>query len=162
MTSEAISSSTATARDSLTDLEAVLGRLGDGDLHRADPEGGWTCAQVVSHIHLAGLLWIATLERLRQHPEARMFVFREELGHDAVGAIPATAREAAARIASLRTALERYLPRVEPAVLAKEIDVPPFGPFSIETGMPLIIAHLAGHCGQLRDILKTRGALPET
>ena len=161
MASEATTTASTLARDSLADLESVLRGITDADLHRADPDGGWTCAQVVSHIHLSGLLWIAALERLRQHPEQRMFMFREELGHDAVGALPATAQEAADRVASVRTSLERYLPAIDPAVLAKEVDVPPFGPFSIEAGMPLVIAHLAGHCRQLKDILKARGVLPD-
>src|SRR5215469_7350841 len=104
---------TAPAVQALRDLEAVLGRVSDADLHRAHPDGGWTCAQVVSHIHLSGMLLIAALERLRHRPE--LFIFREELGHDAVGATPHSAAEAAARIASLRMALDMCMPAVEPS-----------------------------------------------
>ncbi len=148
---------TAPAVQELRALEALLGSLSDADLHRAHPDGGWTCAQVVSHIHISGMLLIAALERLRHQPE--LFVFREELGHDAVGATPHSAAEAAARIASLRTALEQCMPAVDPSVAEKEVEVPPFGRFAIGTGSPFIAAHLAAHCGQVRDILQARGLL---
>jgi hypothetical protein len=82
MSEGAIVEATAPAIDALRDLEALLGRITDADLHRAHPDGGWTCAQVVSHIHLSGLLWIATLERLRHQPG--LFIYREELCHEAV------------------------------------------------------------------------------
>jgi hypothetical protein len=157
MTAEALTAATATATDALRELEALLGKIGDADLHRAHPDGGWTCAQVVSHIHLSGLLWIADLERLRHQP--RMFMFREELGHDVLGATPHSTAEAAARIASLRTALDQCIPAADPAVLDKDLEVPPFGTFKVGQGMPLIMAHLAAHCGQIRDILEARGIL---
>jgi uncharacterized damage-inducible protein DinB len=159
MTTEELTQATAVASDALVLLEALLRRLPDGDLHLADPEGGWTCAQITSHIHISGLLWIADLERLRQR-QGDMFMFREELGHDAVGAIPPTAEEAANRIASLRTAIEQCLPAADSAVLDYEIDVPPFGPFRVGTGMSLIMAHLAAHADQIRAILEARGRLP--
>ncbi len=148
---------TAPAIQALSELEALLGTLSDADLHRAHPDGGWTCAQVVSHIHLSGMLLIAALERLRHRPE--LFIFREELGHDAVGATPHSAAEAASRIASLRMALEMCMPGVDPSVVGKEVEVPPFGRFPIGTGSPLIAAHLAAHCGQVREILQARGLL---
>jgi hypothetical protein len=88
-----------------------------------------------------------------------MFMFREELGHDVVGATPHSAAEAAARIASLRTALEQCVPAADPAVLDKDLEVPPFGTFKVGQGMPVIMAHLAAHCAQVRDILEARGLL---
>ena len=102
MTTDALSSAMAHARETLLALEDLLRELPDADLHRAEPGGGWTCAQVVSHIHLCGLLWIADLERLAQHPGQAMFMFREEWGHDAVGASPPASRDAAERVASRR------------------------------------------------------------
>jgi hypothetical protein len=158
MTGEVLTEATAPAVSALRDLEALLGRIGDADLHRAHPDGGWTCAQVVSHIHLSGLLWIAALERLRHQPA--MFMFREELGHDAVGALPHSASEAAARIASVRAALEQCVPGADPSIAGKELEVPPFGRFGVGAGAPLIAGHLVGHCGQVRDILQKRGLLP--
>jgi len=152
-----IAEAAAPAIEALRELEALLGGVGDADLHRAHPDGGWTCAQVVSHIHLSGLLWIAALERLRHRPG--MFLYREELGHDALGAPPHSAAEAAGRIASVRAALEECLPAVDPAVADKEVEVPPFGTFSVGAGAPLIAAHLSGHCGQIRQILAARGLL---
>lgn len=157
MTEDVLVEATAPAAAALRDLEALLGSLSDADLHRAHPDGGWTCAQVVSHIHISGMLLIAALDRLRHQPH--LFIFREELGHDAVGATPHSAAEAAARMASLRTALEQCVPAADPGILEKEVEVPPFGRFPIRTGLPVIAAHLSGHCGQVRDILKARGVL---
>jgi len=148
---------TAPAIEALRELEALLGRISDADLHRAQPDGGWTCAQVVSHIHISGLLWIAALERLRHQPG--LFMYREELGHDAVGATPHSAAEAAGRIASLRVALERCVPAVDPGVADREAEVPPFGKFLVGAGAPVIAAHLTGHCGQVREILQSRGVI---
>jgi hypothetical protein len=148
---------TAPAIEALRELEAVLGRISDADLHRAHPDGGWTCAQVVSHIHISGLLLIADLERLRHQPS--LFMYREELGHDAVGATPHSAAEAAGRIASVRVALETCMPAVDPRVADHEAEVPPFGKFPMGAGAPVIAAHLTGHCDQIREILQARGAI---
>jgi len=150
----------AHARTALLDLEGLLGRISDADLHRAEPNGGWTCAQVVSHIHICGLLWIADLERLRHEAGPHVFLFREELGHDAVGAPPPSTREAAARIASVRTALERCLPAANPRVLDITLEVPTLGEFGVADGMPLIIGHLVGHVEQIKTILRSREVLP--
>ncbi len=160
MSSEVLTSAAKSASEALLDLEQVLRRIGDADLHRAEPEGGWTVAQVVSHMQLSGLLWIADLERLRHCPPDGMFMFREELGHDALGAPPPSAAEAADRIASLRVALEHCLPAADPAVLAKGIEVPPFGTLTCAEFTPLIIGHLEAHAEQAKTILRTRGALP--
>lgn len=156
-----LTDATEQARTSLTELEQLLGSISDADLHRAEPNGGWTCAQTVSHIHLCSLLWIADLERLRLHPEPHMFMFREELGHDALGAPPHSTQEAAARIASARIALERCLPTVSAEVLAKTIEIPTLGTFSVADFTPIITGHLAGHVEQIKAILRSRGALVE-
>ncbi len=145
------------AHAALAEFETTLRTIKDADLHRADPDGGWTVAQIVSHMHLSGLLWIADLERLRHHAE--LFVFREELGHDALGAPPPSAEEAARRIASLRLALDDCLPASDPGVLSKTVEVPPFGRLTVETLQPLIIRHLSGHAEQANAILRKRGAL---
>jgi hypothetical protein len=157
MTTEELTQATAVASDALVLLEALLRRLPDGDLHLADPDGGWTCAQITSHIHISGLLWIAALERLRHQPS--LFMYREELGHDAVGATPHSAAEAAGRVASLRTALERCVPEFDPGVADREAEVPPFGKFAVGAGAGLIAGHLTGHCGQIREVLQARGVV---
>jgi hypothetical protein len=92
--STALADAAATADRSLARLEAVLGRIGDGDMHLAHRNGGWTPAQLVSHISLSTLVWLGDMERLRQDPELGFF-FREEIGHDAVGYPPPTAELAA-------------------------------------------------------------------
>ena len=153
--------STSQATTALSDLEHVLGSIGDADLHRAEPNGGWTCAQVVSHIHMCSLLWIADLERLRLHPEPHMFMFREELGHDVVGAPPPSTSEAAGRIASARVAIERSFPTVSAEVLAKTVEIPTLGTFTVSDFMPIISGHLAMHVEQFKTILRSRGVLPQ-
>ena len=158
MPHEALTTAAQRAHEVLSDFESVLRKIGDADLHRADPEGGWTVAQVVSHTHLSGLLWIADLERLR-HCGDGMDMFREELGHDAVGAPPPSAAEAADRIASLRTALEDCIAAADPAVLEKTITVAPFGTVVVGELQSLIIGHLEAHAEQAKAILRTRGAL---
>ncbi|MGH9004126.1 MAG: DinB family protein [Acidimicrobiia bacterium] len=158
--SDILNNAVKQAHDSLTEFEQVLRSISDADLHRAQPEGGWTVAQVVSHMHLSGLLWIADLERLRHCGDDGMFMFREELGHDVLGAPPPSATEAADRIASLRTALEHSLAAADPAVLDKGIEVPPFGTLTCAEFTPLIIGHLENHAGQAKAILEVRGALP--
>jgi hypothetical protein len=161
MDTDVLGQATAQATAALRELEQLLGAMEDADLHRAEPNGGWTCAQVVSHIHICSLLWIADLERLRLHPDAHMFMFREELGHDVVGAPPHSTREAAGRIASARTALERSLPAVGAEVLAKTIEIPTLGTFSVADFNPIITGHLAGHVEQIKAILRSRGLLIE-
>jgi hypothetical protein len=161
MDSDVLARSTAQASTALNELEQLLGAIGDADLHRAEPNGGWTCAQTVSHIHLCSLLWIADLERLRLHPEQHMFIFREELGHDVLGAPPPSTGEAAARIASARVAIERSFPMVSAEVLAKTIEVPTLGTFSVADFMPIISGHLAMHVEQIKAILRSRGVLAE-
>jgi uncharacterized damage-inducible protein DinB len=155
---EMLSTATKSAHEGLLAFETLLRNLSDADLHRADPEGGWTVAQIVSHIHISGLLWIADLERMRHEPE--MFIFREELGHDAVGAPPPSSQEATERIASLRHALDVCLPAVDPTIANKQLEVTTLGKMTIGEWMPLLIGHLLGHTEQARAILRTRGILP--
>lgn len=149
------------AAAALSELEQLLGTITDADLHRAEPNGGWTCAQVVSHLHMCSLLWIADLERLRLHPENHMFMFREELGHDVVGAPPHSTEEAAARIASARVAITRCFPAASPEVLAKTVEIPTLGTFVVADFMAIISGHLAHHVGQFKAILRSRGVLAE-
>ena len=145
------------AATALSAFEETLLSLSDASLHQADPEGGWTVAQIVSHMHLSGILFIGDLERLRHHD--RLFMFREELGHDAVGAPPPSAAEAAARIASLRVALSDCLATADDSELGKTVEVPPFGELTMAVLAPGIIGHLSGHAEQARAILNKRGAV---
>lgn len=154
---DAVATATSHAHQTLTDLEGLLRGLSDADLHRAEPDGGWTCAQVVSHIHLCGLLWIADVERLRRTPEERVFWFREEIGHDALGAPPPSSGEAADRIASLRAALDACMPATEPELLDKTLEIPTLGTYTVADFLPIITGHLAMHVDQIRNILRSRG-----
>lgn len=156
-TTDLFTSAATTAHEGLFAFETVLRGLKDADLHRADPDGGWTVAQIVSHIHLSGLLWIADVERMRHDP--KLFMFREELGHDVLGAPPPSAQEAADRIASLRHALDTCLPAADPAIADKELEVPPFGTMTITQWMPGLIGHMLGHTEQVMEILRKRGIL---
>ena len=81
----------ADADAALARLQDIVGRIGDGDLHRAHRDGGWSVAQVISHINVCAILWLGDLERLRNDAELRFF-FREEIGHDLTGYLPPTER----------------------------------------------------------------------
>ena len=84
------------ADEALARLDDALAELGDGDLHRAHSDGGWTVAQVISHIPLSATLWLGTIKRLENDAELD-YLFREELGHDAVGYPPPSIGLAAKR-----------------------------------------------------------------
>jgi hypothetical protein len=145
------------ASATLDEFEATLRGIADSSLHQADPDGGWTVAQIVSHIHLSGMLAIAALVRLQHHDH--LFMFREEVGHDALGAPPHSAAEAANRMASLRQAIAECLPALPTVVLERTVEVPPFGTLPMSQLAPGLIQHIAGHAEQARGILRKRGAL---
>lgn len=154
----AVDSAVETAREILDELEVLLRGLDDVDLHRADPEGGHSIAQVVSHIQLAGLTSIAAAERMRYRPSGQ-HMFREEIGHDAVGAAPPSSDEAADRIQNLRIAIEECLADLPPEVLEKQLDIPPIGVIAVEGWTLVWVGHLGQHAEQIRDILRSRGHL---
>jgi hypothetical protein len=158
--STALTDAATTADRSLARLEAVLGRIGDGDLHLAHRNGGWTPAQLVSHISLSTLVWLGDMERLRQDSELGFF-FREEIGHDAVGYPPPTAELAARKVASTRRTLASCLPATDPAVLERTVEIPDLGTMTVADWIPLIVGHLTGHVDQAFEVLADRGALPE-
>jgi uncharacterized damage-inducible protein DinB len=150
----------ATADAALGRLQDVLGRIGDGDLHLATPGGGWTVAQVVSHITVSTLVWLGDIERLRQDPDLRFF-FREEIGHDALGYPPPTAEIARRRLESTRRTIATCLPATDPAVLDRTVEIPDLGTRTVTEWIPLIVGHLTSHVDQAFDILRSRDAMPE-
>ena len=154
----AVDTAVETAGEILAELETLLRGLSDADLHRADPEGGHTIAEVVSHIQLAGLTSIAAAERMRFRPSGQ-HMFREEIGHDAVGAPPPSSDEAAARLQNLRTAIEECFSALPPEVLEKELEIPPVGVITVEGWTMLWVGHIGQHAEQIRDILASRGLL---
>ncbi len=88
-----------------------------------------------------------------------LFIYREELGHDALGAPPHSAKEAVNRIASLRHALDVCLPATDPSIADKQLEVTTLGKMTISQWMMPIIDHLLGHAKQAREILVQRGVL---
>lgn len=159
-TPESLTTALTEADESLARLDGVLAQLDDGDLHRAHRDGGWTVAQVVSHINVCALLWLGDLARLEADPDLRFF-FREEVGHDLVGYPPPTVDLARAQLASTRRTLATAGPRVSPAVLAREVEIPDLGTMTVEAWSPLIIGHAAGHTEQALDILRDRAVAAE-
>jgi hypothetical protein len=141
-------------------LEEVLRRISDGDLHRASPGGGWTVAQLVSHINLSALVWLGDLERLRQDPDLTFF-FREEIGHDAVGYPPRTTELAQRRVASTRRTLATCLPATDPGILSRTVEIPDLGTKTVTEWVPVIVGHITGHVDQAIDVLRSRDALPQ-
>jgi hypothetical protein len=106
------SQAAADADAALARLQEAIGRIEDGDLHRAHRDGGWTVAQVISHINLCNVLWLGDLQRLRNDPELRFF-FREEIGHDVTGYPPPTVELANRQLASTRRTLTTSLPATD-------------------------------------------------
>jgi hypothetical protein len=150
----------ATADSALERLETVLGRISDGDLHLAHPDGGWTPAQLVSHIGLSTLVWLGDMERLRQDPELAFF-YREEIGHDAVGYPPPTTELARGRLASTRRTIRTCLPNTDPAILDRAVEIPDLGTMTVLEWIPIIVGHVTMHAEQALDVLRSRAAFPE-
>jgi hypothetical protein len=117
---------TQVAEETLTEVEDLLRTIDDADLHRAHPDGGWTGAHIVSHMTLAGLLWVADVQRLVADPHLDRF-FREEIGHDVTGALPPSAAEAADKIAALRRTVVSTMPAHTPEVLRREVEITTLG-----------------------------------
>jgi uncharacterized damage-inducible protein DinB len=143
----------------LARLQDILERISDHDLHRAHRDGGWTVAQVVSHINVCTLMWLGDLQRLRDDPELDFF-FREEIGHDLTGYPPPSAEIAARQMASTRRTLAHSLPATDEALLSRTVEIPDLGTMTIAEWTPLITGHLAGHVDQAVEILRDREALP--
>ena len=139
-------------------LDETLAGLSDGDLHLAHRDGGWTTAQLVSHINMSVLLWTATLTRVANDPELT-FVFREEIGHDVFGYPPPRIETARRQLASTRQTLATCIPVIEQATLEREIEIPDLGTLTMAAWTPPVLGHAAGHCDQALDVLRNRGAI---
>ena len=158
---------TATLTDAASSVDADLGKLADtlgsitdGDLHRAHRGGGWSVAQVISHMNVATILWLGDLERLRHDPSLRFF-FREEIGHDALGYPPPTVEIALRQLDSTRRTLQTCLPAVDPAIQDRTVEIPDLGTLKVAEWTPLIAGHLTGHVDQAFAIMSDREFLPE-
>ncbi len=106
------------ADDAIGRLDQTLAGLSDGDLHLAHRDGGWTAAQLVSHVNMSVLLWTAALTRVANDPELA-FVFREEIGHDVFGYPPPRIETARRQMASTRRTLATCVPALDPAILER-------------------------------------------
>ena len=156
----AIADAAASADAALGRLQSAVERLGDGDLARAHRGGGWSVAQVISHINLSNLLWVADVQRLAADPSLTFF-FREEVGHDAVGYPPPTVEIAARQLASARATVTSVLPAIPADVLARSVEIPDLGTMTIGDWTPLIVGHLVGHVDQAFEIMADRGFTPD-
>jgi DinB superfamily len=154
----AVADALASTDAALGGLADVLAGLGDGALHLAHRDGGWTPAQLVSHINVSVLLWTALLSRVAHDP-ALSFVLREEVGHDAQGYPPPTVQVALQHLASARRTLATVVPAVPADVMSRELTIPDLGTLTVEVWTPPILGHAAGHAQQALDVLDDRGAL---
>ena len=159
-TADTISAAAASADAALTRLQDIVRRISDGDLHRAHRDGGWSVAQVISHVNVCTLLWLGDIGRLQHDPELSFF-FREEIGHDALGYPPPTADIAVRQLESTRRTLSSSLPATPPETLSRTVEIPDLGTMTIAEWTPLIIGHLTGHVDQAVAILRDRDAMPE-
>lgn len=144
--------------EALGRLDEVLGGLSDGDLHLAHHDGGWTAAQLVSHINVSVLLWTAALARVQHDPELT-FLFREEIGHDALGYPPPRVEVARRQLDSTRRTLATCVPALDPGVLERELTIPDLGTLTVAAWTPPVLGHAAGHAEQALAVLRDRGAL---
>ena len=141
-------------------LDQTLAGLSDGDLHLAHRDGGWTTAQLVSHINMSVLLWTASLARVAADPELD-FLFREEVGHDLLGYPPPSIELARRQLTSTRRTMGTCLASFDPDVLARELTIPDLGTLTVEAWTPPVLGHAAGHAEQALDVLRDRGALTD-
>ena len=147
-----------TTDEALGRLDEVLARLSDGDLHLAHRDGGWTAAQLVSHINMSVLLWTATIARVTHDPDLT-FVFREEIGHDVTGYPPPRIEVARRQLDSARRTLATCIPAIDDAVLDRVVEIPDLGTMAIGVWTPPVLGHAAGHAEQALDVLRDRGAI---
>ena len=140
-------------------LQDVVARLSDGDLHRAHRDGGWTVAQVVSHINVCTVMWLGDLQRLRDDPELTFF-FREEIGHDQTGYPPPTVEIATRQLSSTRRSVAQSVPATGDDLLGRTVEIPDLGTMTIAEWTPIITGHLAHHVEQALEILRDRDAMP--
>ena len=158
--SEAVTQALNDADQALGRLERALGQLSDGDLHRAHRDGGWTVAQVVSHLNMCTILWLGDIKRLEHDPELE-FIFREEVGHDLVGYPPPTIELARRQLASTRRTLATAGAAASADALARSVTIPDLGTMTVQEWTPLIIGHASGHVDQAFAIMADRGFTPE-
>ena len=160
MTDASIFQALADADAALERLDSALGRITDGDLHRAHRDGGWTVAQVVSHINMCTVLWLGDLKRLENDPELDFF-FREEVGHDLVGYPPPTIDLARQQLARTRRTLATAGGSASDDVLDRTVTIPDLGTMTVREWSPLILGHASGHAEQAFEIMRDRGFAPE-
>ncbi|KQT94362.1 hypothetical protein ASG49_05635 [Marmoricola sp. Leaf446] len=141
-------------------LDAALEQLSDGDLHRAHRDGGWSVAQVISHINMCSILWLGDIKRLENDPDLD-FVFREEVGHDMLGYPPPTIELARQQLASTRRTITTAGAAVSTEVLARTVTIPDLGTMTVEEWTPLIIGHASSHTEQAFEIMRDREFAPE-
>ena len=158
MTPPALTAALDEADSALGRLADTLGALSDGALHLAHRDGGWTPAELVSHINASVLAWTATLSRLA-HDAELAFVLREEVGHDLKGYPPPTVEVALQHLSSARRTLATVVPAVPEDVLARELTIPDLGTLTVEAWTPPILGHAAGHAQQALDVLRDRQAI---
>ena len=157
---EPIAKAVEEADAALGRLDAALEQLSDGDLHRAHRDGGWSVAQVISHINMCSILWLGDIKRLENDPDLD-FVFREEVGHDMLGYPPPTIELARKQLASTRRTIATAGPAVTPEVLARTVTIPDLGTMTVEEWTPLIIGHASSHTEQAFEIMRDREFAPE-
>ncbi|MBW3648486.1 MAG: DinB family protein [Actinobacteria bacterium] len=147
-----------TTDEALGRLDDTLADLSDGDLHLAHRDGGWTAAELVSHINMSVLLWTATIARVTHDPELS-FVFREEIGHDVKGYPPPRIEVARKQLDAARRTLATCIPAIGQDVLGRTVEIPDLGTLTIEVWTPPVLGHAAGHAQQALDVLRDRGAI---
>jgi hypothetical protein len=140
-------------------LDDALALCSDGDLHRGHFDGGWTPAEVVSHIHVCVIMWLGNLRRLECDPDLRFF-YREAIGHDLTGFPPPTVAEARGQLETTRRTMATAGGVLTPELAARTVEIPDLGTMTVEEWTPLIVGHAAMHVGQALTVMENRGFGP--
>ena len=158
--SAAVAAAAAQADAAMARLQEALRRLGDGDLHRAHRGGGWTVAQVISHMNVATILWLGDLEPPAPRPRPAVLLPRGDRPRRA-GLPAADGRDRAGAARLHPPDAPACLPAVDPAIQDRTVEIPDLGTMTVAEWTPLIAGHLTGHVDQAFAIMTDREFLPE-
>ena len=136
-------------------LQEALRRLDDGDLHRAHRDGGWTVAQVISHMNVATLIWLGDLATAP--PTIPTCGSSSARRSGTTHWLPAAHhRHRGRQIASTRAPSRPACPRWTRHYPTGTMEIPDLGTMTIAEWTPMITGHLASHVDQAFTIMTDR------
>lgn len=134
-------------------LEAAVAGLGDAELDRRPPEGGWTAREVVHHVADSEMTSAIRLRRLLAEDEPLIGGYDEE---EYARRLHYGERPIAASLAAVRAARETsasILERLSEAEWRRAGTHSESGAYSVETWLAIYAAHCHDHAEQVRRAL---------